>query len=224
MTFKRGATSRGESESGVAVLVVSSVRLYAEGLVRVLDEDPRFAYATIASSPAQALLAIDKARPEVLLLDLATLDDVDGGRRLVAGCPDQRVVVLAVRDSDEEIVSWAESGVASLVTRHASLEELTAALVGAASGQVVCPPRVTGALLRRVAAAARREPEHLLGTLTAREREVSALVAAGLSNKEIAARLYLGHSTVKNHVHNVLAKAGAGTRAEAVARLHGTGG
>ncbi len=214
-------TPAHDGEPGLDVLVVSGVRLYAEGLLRALSEDARFGTVMAAHTPTDALATVDAGPPDVLLLDLASLDDVDGGRRLVARWPAGRVVALAVRDSDAEIVSWAELGVAGLVTRHATLDELTAALVGAGRGQTICPPRVTAALLRRVAAVAPREPRHLLDSLTHREREISELLAAGLSNKEIAARLFLGHSTVKNHVHNVLAKAGASTRAEAVARLGG---
>ena len=132
------------------------------------------------------------------------------------------VVALAVREHDRDVVAWAERGATGIVTRRASLDDLVHAVL-AARGECGCTTWVASALLRRVAevgAERRRPAPH--AELTLREREIGALLVEGLSNKEIAARLLLGVSTVKNHVHNLLGKVDARTRAEAVALLLAT--
>lgn len=202
------------------VAVVSGVRLYAEGLTRALELDAELSVcATLSDGRALASLLAER-RADVVVLDLPSLDDVDQLRRLVASERATPFVALAVRDDDTEVLDWAEAGVVGLATRDASLDEIKRVVRGAARGASPCSGSVSAALLRRVVAVAREQPEELaIPVLTAREREIAELLELGLSNKEIAARLYLGVSTVKNHVHNLLGKLEARSRAEAVERM-----
>jgi DNA-binding NarL/FixJ family response regulator len=107
------------------------------------------------------------------------------------------------------------------------LDDIVAATTAVVRGETACSPRVAATLLRRVADRARERPYSEFAPLTSRERQVVALIDEGLSNKEIAARLCIELSTVKNHVHNLLEKLGARGRAEAAARvrvaLHASG-
>jgi two-component system, NarL family, nitrate/nitrite response regulator NarL len=130
------------------------------------------------------------------------------------------VIALAVRAHDRDIVDWAEHGAHGIVTREGSIEDLLHAIRATARGEGGCSPRVASALLRHVAGvAAQNRVASTHAALTLREAEIADLLVQGLSNKEIAARLLLGVSTVKNHVHNVLSKLNARTRSEAVATL-----
>jgi DNA-binding NarL/FixJ family response regulator len=133
-----------------------------------------------------------------------------------------RVVVVAVGDDDKDVIAWAEAGVSGYVTRDESLNTLVAVIRAAGRGELLCSPRLAATLLRQVAQSAARSPVTRFNRrLTAREREVLALVERGLSNKEIARRLSIALPTVKNHVHNILGKLEARGRCEAIAALHG---
>lgn len=200
--------------------MVSGVRLYAEGLTRELELDPGMSVrATLTDGRALASL-LDEVDPDVVVLDLPSLDDLEDLRALVTYASPTPFVALAVRADDSEVLEWAEAGVMGLVTRDASLDELKSVIRGAARGAPPCSGAVSAALLRRVVSAARERPRGAsVPALTAREREIAELLELGLSNKEIAARLYLGVSTVKNHVHNLLGKLEARSRSEAVDRM-----
>jgi DNA-binding NarL/FixJ family response regulator len=193
------------------------VRLYADGLVHALDADHRFSAAGAAEHPRTALQVIAglPRAPDVALLDLALDGGASAGRVLVANLRRTRTVALAVREVDDEVVAWAEAGVDAMVTRGATLEQLCQAIEGVVRGEAHCSPRTTAALLRRVAGTAPRPTEPGRAVLTERETEIAELVALGMSNKEIASALTIELSTVKNHVHHVLAKLGATSRTAA---------
>jgi two-component system, NarL family, nitrate/nitrite response regulator NarL len=200
------------------LMIVTAVQLYAEGLRRALSHDARFDGLEVAGSVehALALLSTSSFDPDLMLIDL----DVDEFERLRAAAPDARVVVLGIREREEDVLSWAERGIDGFVTPHASLEELSAVLEHAGRGETLCSPRMTAAFLRRIANdRARRNgrAEHFRSALTAREHEILGLLQRGLSNKAIARELHIELPTVKNHVHHILEKLDVGTRGEAVA-------
>ena len=133
-----------------------------------------------------------------------------------------KVIALGVAEDGPDVVAVAEAGVHGYVSREATLQELLEALKGALSGEAVCSGRVAAGLLRHIAEQARsRGYPHVPIQLTPREREILPLLQAGMTNKEIARALDLRLSTVKNHVHNVLAKYGVTGRGQVVARPGG---
>lgn len=206
--------------TAVEVVVASGVRIYAEGLAQALSADERVS-VVLAVPDIEALLSVlARVQPDVVLLDLVAFGDLATVRQVVAAAAPVPFVALAVRDHETDVISCAEAGVAGIVTRSASLADLHYAIFAAARGESPCSPTIPGLLLRRVAAAAHEDrgaPPRV--ALTTREREIADLLALGLTNKEIAGRLYLGVSTVKNHVHNLLRKLDASSRVEAVARM-----
>lgn len=209
----------------IDVVVASGVRFYAEGMARILHSDKRVS-VVLAVPDVEALVStLSAADPDVVLLDLATMDDVAALREVIGAAAPIPFVALAVRERDTDVIDWVEAGVAGVVTRSASLADLSNAIFVAARGGCACSPAVPAVLMRRVAAAARERPDTApMPDLTAREREIMDLLSLGLSNKEIAARLFLGLSTVKNHVHHVLRKLEVTSRAEAVARMRRASG
>jgi two-component system nitrate/nitrite response regulator NarL len=172
-----------------------------------------------AGSADDVLGEIVARRPDVLLLDLAARDSLTIPRRAQQVDPVIRVVAFAVAEADESVLACAEAGISSYVTQDGSVEDLVAAVLCALAGELQCSPRTAALLFNRVAAlSAGRTAVSADTALTAREREIAALVAGNLPNKEIARRLRLAPATVKNHVHNILQKLDVHRRGD-VARL-----
>jgi DNA-binding NarL/FixJ family response regulator len=152
-----------------------------------------------------------------VLLDL-TITDALATVRAVADT-ETRLIALGVREVEEDVVDAAEAGVSGYVGRDASLHELVDAVECTARGESPCPPQITALLIGRIAAAARGPAPDLAARLTPRETEIVELIDEGLSNKQIAGRLCIEPTTVKNHVHNILEKLDVTRRGEAAAAL-----
>jgi two-component system nitrate/nitrite response regulator NarL len=155
---------------------------------------------------------------------MALTDSTGTVQALLAARPQLKVVALGVPEDGPEVVAVAEAGIAGYVSREATIEEVGEAMRGVLRGEAALSGKVAAGLLRHIArqAQSRRSIEEPR-QLTPREREVLCLIESGLTNKEIARALDLQLSTVKNHVHNVLAKYGAAGRADvavASARSH----
>jgi DNA-binding NarL/FixJ family response regulator len=159
-------------------------------------------------------------RPDLVLVDLATTDSLVAIQALARISPEIHVVALGMPDSEADLVRYAEAGVAGYVSRDATLADLDATLVSAVRGELRCTPRAARVLLRRVASlAAGLDGAGAGASLTARELEIAGMIDAGLCNKDIARRLGIEVSTVKNHVHNILEKLNVRRRGEAARRL-----
>jgi DNA-binding NarL/FixJ family response regulator len=147
------------------------------------------------------------------------VDGLEGARRVLAARPETKVVILTTFDEDEHVAAALRAGVSGFLLKVSPPEQLVAAVRTVAGGGGLLDPAVTLRVIESFASAPStpREQGRLLAELTEREREVLRLVARGLSNAEIAARLYLGEATVKTHVSRVLAKLGVRDRVQAVA-------
>jgi len=201
------------------VFVLVAVRLYRDGIADALRRDDRFRLVGTAASledAEQSLRHLVRA-PDVTLVDVELPEGAAVARVLRAGWPSAGIVVLAVREAVEDILSWAEAGVSGIVSREATLAELLDAVEAAARAEVITSPAVTAVLLRRVASLAGTRSGGEGPALTRRERQIVRLLARGLSNKEIASELRLEVPTVKNHVHNILEKLRVAHRADAAA-------
>jgi DNA-binding NarL/FixJ family response regulator len=203
----------------LGVVVVAEVCLYREGLAQSLGHRPEVEVLGTASSRDEALELVCRARPDVVLLDMATPGAADVARGAHQALACVKVVALAIHETEEVVLACAAAGLEGYVSRSASLDDLVGTLQAVARGELVCPPCIAGSLFRQVAAlsAARGGAGH--AALTPRERQIAALIDEGMSNKEISRRLRIGLSTVKNHVHNLLEKLGVSRRGAAAARL-----
>jgi two-component system, NarL family, nitrate/nitrite response regulator NarL len=200
------------------VFIISEVRLYRDGLARMLRRDQRLDVVGTAGAVDDALEALAGDPPAAVLLDLPAPAGLEGLRRLEAAVPTARIIVLNVPDADEQaVIAWAEAGVGGLLSRDVGLDDVAQAVETTAGGGTVCSPRLAALLLRRLARSAEQRP--VSSPLTAREREIAALLEQGMSNKEIAARLQIELPTVKNHVHSILTKLKASRRGQAAAML-----
>ena len=202
------------------VFIVSEVRLYRDGLARLLRRDQRLDVVGSAGDVPDALEALagtDEA-PEAVLLDVPAPASPESLRQLEAAVPTARIIVLNVSDADEQaVIAWAEAGVGGMLSRDVDVDDVAQAVETTARGGTVCSPRLAALLLQRLARSNEERP--VTSPLTTREREIAALLEQGLSNKEIAARLQIELPTVKNHVHSILTKLKASRRGQAAAML-----
>ena len=202
------------------VLVVTEIRLYRDGVADSLRRLPDVEAAISAANGAQAVLAARDGRCDVVLLDIALPESTLTARALVAARPLLKVVALGVADDGPELVACAEAGVCGYVSREASMSELVEALRSVLRGEASCSGKMAAGLIRHIARSAGAGPRAApRRSLTRREHDVLELVESGLTNKEIARALDLELSTVKNHVHNLLAKFGVTDRGQMVASL-----
>lgn len=205
------------------LLLISTVALYREGLAEVLARRRGFEVAGATGDPAGASGRLADGCG-IVLLDMVGFDPVDVARRVV-GATQARVVAINVPSDPRDVIACVEAGVACCLTAEASLDQLVLAIAAAARGESLCSPWTAAVLQRRVAALARERRTPVPSTdpvrerLTAREFEIIELVELGLSNKEIALRLFIELPTVKNHIHRILDKLGVARRAEAAAML-----
>jgi DNA-binding NarL/FixJ family response regulator len=176
-----------------------------------------------AADGVEAIEAVARAKPDVVLMDIRMprMDGVEATRRL----PGQRVLIVTTYELDEYVVEALRAGAAGFILKDAPPDELIHAVRTVAAGDALLAPSVTRRLLEQVV---RRLPESpkpppSYEELTAREREIFELVARGLSNSEIAERLYLSAGTVKSHVSHTLIKLGLRDRVQAVILAYETG-
>jgi two-component system, NarL family, response regulator LiaR len=161
----------------------------------------------------EAVSAALEGRPDVVLMDLVMprLDGIEATRRILSERPATRVIALTSFLDDDKLLPAVRAGAAGYLLKDVEPDELMRAIRTVNGGEALLHPAVTARLLREVAA---EEPESD-GGLTAREREVLALVARGLPNKLIARELGIAEKTVKTHVSNILAKLGVSDRTQA---------
>jgi two-component system, NarL family, nitrate/nitrite response regulator NarL len=202
------------------VLIIDDTCLYREGLTARLALEAGIERVVPAADGQTALRQLSMVPIDVVLINMATSGSIALLHAVVAAAPHVPVVALAVADSDNEVIACAEAGAAGYLQRQNSFADLVAVIQSVARGETLCSPRVAAILLRRVAtlAAGHRSPPKATN-LTAREREIVHLIDQGMSNKEIARRLYIEVRTVKNHVHNILQKLQVSRRGEAAAQV-----
>ena len=211
----------------IRVALVDDQAMVRAGLRMVLAAEPDIEVVGEASDGAAGVRLVTELRPDVVLLDVRMpgMDGLEAARRILAADLTTRVVVLTTFDEDEYVTAALRAGVSGFLLKVAPPEDLVAAVRTVAAGQGLLDPAVTLRVIESFAAAPAPDPERAgaLAALTERETEVLALVAAGLTNAEIAARLYLGEATVKTHVSRLLLKLGLRDRVQAVAFAYESG-
>jgi len=211
-----GATAQAGAPTG-GLLILSEIRLYREGLARLTGQVLGSTVRTASSADAAMDLLLQEAAG-VVLIDLALPDALITARGLFARFPEVKIVGLGVEDTQTQILACAEAGFVGFVSRAASTDDLVETIRGALSGELVCSRRVAGALAARVAQLAATTPALATGlSLTRREMQVLQLLDEGLSNKEIASRLFISTATARNHVHRILDRLGVPSRSRAAA-------
>ena len=208
----------------IQVVVVDDHPVFREGFAALLRSIPDIEVLATASSGEEAVAAVDEHEPAVVVMDVQMpgMDGVEATRRVVADHPGTGVVVLTMSEEDATLLDAVRAGARGYLLKGAEPDEIVRAITTVAAGGVVfgavLATRVVEFMARPRSAEAEPFPE-----LSAREREVLDLVASGLTNGQIASRLFLSPKTVRNHVHAVLSKLQAADRTEAVIRARDAG-
>ncbi|MFY1651885.1 response regulator [Solwaraspora sp. WMMB762] len=206
----------------IRVFLVDDQELVRAGFAMVLAAQPDMAVVGEAADGAAALAALASTDADVVVMDIRmpVMDGIEATRRLCAQdrADAAKVLALTTFDTDEDAFAALQAGASGFLLKNVRPVELLAAIRVVASGESVVAPRVTRRLLDRFARQLTPDPvaDDRLAVLTAREREVLALVAAGLSNTEIAAQLYVAEATVKTHLGRILTKLDLRDRVQAV--------
>ena len=207
----------------IKVLIVDDQQLLRLGFRMIFEAEPDLEVVGEAGDGSEAVRLTGQTSPDVVLMDvrMPRTSGIEATEQIVAKYPGSRVLVLTTFDLDEYAFAALRAGANGFLLKNSEPAELLSAIRTVARGDAVVAPRVTRLLLEKFASQLPAGPDDQaedprLGLLTEREREVLTEVAHGLSNAEIAGRLYLSEATVKTHVGRILPKLGLRGRVQAV--------
>ena len=208
----------------IRVLIADDQALVRSGFRAILCAQPDIDVVGEAGTGVEAITGVAACSPDVVLMDvrMPELNGIEATRRITADDP-CRVLMLTTFDLDELVYDAFRAGATGFLLKTVSPEYLADAVRAAHAGEALLAPSLTRRLIERFAAAPRPGARGAFEELTEREREVLVLIAQGLSNDEIAARLFLSLGTVKTHVGRILAKYNLRDRVQAVVLAYETG-
>ncbi|MEU7008796.1 response regulator transcription factor [Streptomyces sp. NPDC046332] len=213
----------------VKVLIADDQPLVRRGLALMLAPEPGFEVVAEAADGAEAVRLAHEFRPDVVIMDIRmpVLDGIAATERLTAELPGCRVLALSTFDMDEHVVGALRAGACGFLPKDISPEDLVTALHVVRDGEAILAPRLLTRLISTHVTAPGHRTAHPAPSdtegLTPREREVWRLIAGGSDNTEIADRLGVSASTVKNHITGLFAKLRVRDRAQAVIAAYETG-
>ena len=213
----------------IGIVVADDHQVVRTGFAALLDTQPDFAVVGTARDGAEAVRICRELHPDVVLMDVRMpgMDGIEATRQLAGSGPGgPRILILTTFDLDEYVYDALCAGASGFLLKDVTAERLFDAVRVVAAGEALLAPVVTRRLISefaRLRPAAAALPGAALGTLTPRETQVLRLIAKGLSNPEIAARLVVTEETVKTHVSRVLGKLGLRDRTQAVVTAYESG-
>ena len=181
--MENGVGERASTSDSLGTLIVSEVRFLRESLAEILARAPGIEIRGHSATLAEALAAAGALHPAIILLDAAFPGSMGAVARFSAVVPQASVIVFAIAETEENVLAWAEAGIAGYVPNTTSVNDLIALIGQISRGEQACPSRIAGSLLRRLAAAGRATAPGLTALpLTRREFEILRLICDGLSS------------------------------------------
>ena len=210
----------------LTILVVDDHEVVRQGLSAMLDRRPGFQVVAEAGTAAESIEAARRFQPDLVVMDVRLPDGsgIEACREIRAELPDTRVVMLTSYPDEEAVLAAIIAGASGYLLKQVRARDLVAGLEAVGRGESLLDPAVTGKVLERMRRISTSDQPDELAALTQQERRILALVAEGMTNKEIATEVFLSDKTVKNYVSSILAKLNLERRAQAaayVARLKG---
>ncbi len=207
----------------ITIALIEDNRLVRESLTSLINQQPGLEVVLARASETPSTLV--KIAPQIVLLDIGLRqgDSLRIAAETRTQFPEARVIIMDLLPANEEIAEYVNAGVAGFILKDATLDDLVATIRSVAAGLSVLPTPMVNTLFSQIARdAVERDAPALLESvrMTPREREVVNLIAEGLSNKQIAARLHIAVHTVKSHVRNVMEKLTLHSRLQIAAYAH----
>jgi DNA-binding NarL/FixJ family response regulator len=205
----------------ITVLVADDHAMVREGLRALISSMDGYQLVGTASTGTDAIREAILRKPDLLVLDIGfgDLNGIEVVRRLTKAAPTIKILMLTMYDDDESILGAVRAGALGYVLKGADPDDLLRAIAAVAAGEAIFGP----GLARRALQALSTPREPAFAELTRREREVLELIASGLSNQAIAAKLGLSTNTISNHISSIFNKLQVGSRAEAIVRARSAG-
>jgi NarL family two-component system response regulator LiaR len=211
----------------IQVLIVDDHPLMREALRAAIDDEPDMTVAAEASNGIEAVSLADALHPDVIIMDLLMpgMDGLESTAEILRCNPAANILALTSSSEEEKVVAAVQAGVVGYLLKDARRVEILQGIRQVSQGQVYLPPQMASKLLtglrqnRKASLAAAAGPqgyETSLDALTPRELEVLKLIGQGISNQDIALRLFLSAGTVRTHVHHILAKLKLKNRNQAI--------
>ena len=203
----------------LTVVVVDDHEVVRQGLVAMLDRRPGFQVVGEAGTVAEAIEITRRFQPDLVVMDVRLPDGsgIEACREIRANLPATRVMMLTSYPDEEAVLAAIIAGASGYLLKQVRARDLVAALEAVGRGESLLDPAVTGKVLERMRRIATSDQPDELAALTQQERKILALVADGMTNKEIAGEIFLSDKTVKNYVSSILAKLNLERRAQAAA-------
>jgi DNA-binding NarL/FixJ family response regulator len=209
----------------IFVLVIEDNRLLRDELSAQLDAQADIKVVAAADGANAGLIQARERKPHVVMVDAAL--GPQESQRLVEGikeaAPGTRAIIMNLQPVQDLVIQFIKAGANGFIPKDATVDDIVRTIRQVADGVDVVPPSLTGTLLSHIAEQASRRPAAPVldaARMTKREREITELIAEGLSNKEIAQRLNIATYTVKSHVHNILEKLALHSRLQIAAHAH----
>ena len=210
----------------INLLIIEDNRLLREGIKAMIEKQPNFKVETVPGNDENVLKILSAQRTNILLMDigLPKHNNIELLISLKARFPEIKIIMMGLVPIQEEVLHFIEAGVSGFILKDATIEDFLGTIRSVADGEKVLPSNMTKSLFSVIVDHGIKQygASKLIESvrMTRREREVVALIAYGLTNKEIADKLHLSAYTVKSHVHNILEKMALNTRVQIAIYAH----
>jgi two-component system NarL family response regulator len=209
----------GPSDQALRVLIVDDHALFRRGLQMVLRQEKDIDVVGEASDGQEAVQKAQELMPDVVLMDvrMPRRSGIEATRQIKEALPHVKILMLTISDEEADLYDAIKAGASGYLLKEISIDEVADAIRSVSAGQSRISPAMAAKLLTEFQAMSEREKHQLPAPrLTDREMQVLRLVAQGMNNRDIAARLFISENTVKNHIRNILEKLHLHSRMEAV--------
>jgi NarL family two-component system response regulator LiaR len=214
----RQAEKLGTREK-LTVLIADDHPLVREALNRTLESEEDIEVVAEASDGEEAVKLASELKPSVVVMDIVMpkLNGIEATRKIKEIAPDSAILILTAYDDDEYVLGLLDAGAAGYLLKSARGRDLVGAIRAIRSGESVLHPKIIAKLLKRATMSPVGEHK-ASGLLSERESEILQLVTSGMSNKEIAGKLFLSQRTIKAHLTNIFNKLNVASRSEAIVK------